>query len=83
MTDFSSFPGSTERIKPPPSFLSATSHTQTRTHTPSKSLARMTGDGQKQIMVIDRCLEMDLCVRVRLCVCQNGGWGLRAVCKNY
>lgn len=25
----------------------------------------MTADGQKQIMVIDRCLEMDLCV----CVC--------------
>lgn len=28
----------------------------------------MTGDGQKQIMVIDRCLEMDLCVCVHVCV---------------
>lgn len=49
MTDFSSFLGSTESTHP-------------QTHTPSKSLARMTADGQKQIMVIDRCLEMDLCV---------------------
>lgn len=45
--------------------------TQTHTHTPSKSLARMTGDGQKQIMVIDRCLEMDLCVRVFMCVSEQ------------
>lgn len=53
------------------------------THTPSKSLARMTGDGQKQIMVIDRCLEMDLCVCVCLLVCQRKRWGLGAVCKSY
>lgn len=59
------------------------SATHTHLHTPPKSLARMTGDGQKQIMVIDRCLEMDLCVCVCLLVCQNRGWGLRAVCKSY
>lgn len=60
MTDFSSFLGSTERIKP--SLFSFYECTQT--HTSSKSLARMTGNGQKQIMVIDRCLEMDLCMCV-------------------
>lgn len=31
----------------------------------------MTGDGQKQIMVIDRCLEMDLCVCVFTCVSEE------------
>ena len=75
-TDFSSFLGSTERIKPPPLFFlllhtDTHTHTYTHTHTPSKSLARMTGDGQKQIMVIDRCLEMDLCVRVFMCVSEQ------------
>lgn len=42
-----------------------TNTTTTHTRT-SKSLACMTGDGQKQIMVIDRCLEMDLCVFMRV-----------------
>lgn len=78
MTELSSFLGSTERIKAS-SPLPAAAHTHT--HTLPKSLARMTGDGQKQIMVIDRCLEMDLCVC--LLVCQSKGWGLRAVCKSY
>lgn len=72
------------------SLLSATlsrsfssTHTHTHTNAQPKSLARMTGDGQKQIMVIDRCLEMNLCVYVSVYVCQYRGWGLRAVCKNY
>lgn len=47
-------------------YIHPPTHTPTPTHPhTSKSLACMTGDGQKQIMVIDRCLEMDLCV----CLC--------------
>lgn len=70
MTDFSSFLGLTERIKPPPPFFF---FLLLHTDTPSKSLARMTGDGQKQIMAIDRCLEMDLCVCVFMCVRTEDG----------
>lgn len=61
-----SFLASTGGIKPsglqllPPQPL-----LHTRVHT-SKSLSCMTGDAQKQIMVIDRCLEMDLCVFMRV-----------------
>lgn len=33
----------------------------------------MTADGQKQIMVIDRCLEMDVCV----CVCLEQKMGTK------
>lgn len=56
----------------PPSTTSTnttTTHTRARAHM-SKSLACMTGDGPKQIMVIDRSLEMDLCAC--LCVSEQG-----------
>lgn len=61
------FLGFRERIKPP-SFFFICTQTQTHIHTAPKSLARMTGDGQKQIMAIDRCLEKGLCVCVHICV---------------
>lgn len=51
-----------------PVFLFCYRHIHTCTHMPSKSLARMTGNRQKQIIVIDRCLEMDLWVCVFTCV---------------